>query len=76
MQSNQLEPIATCTVQSKCMGQWSPPSSPHKLEKADPKRRRTVTVYGLHVSQVPPTDSQQSCNPPQNTCVLNPSLLP
>ena len=67
-QSNQLELEPIATVQSKRMGQWSPGSSPHKLGKAGPKRQRTVAVHSLHVSRVPPTDSQQSCNPPQNMC--------
>jgi len=49
-------------VQLKYKGKWSLASSTHKLGKVGPKRQRTVTVHGLHVSQAPPRESEQSCN--------------
>jgi len=50
------------TVELKYKGKWSLASSTHKLGKTGPKWQRTVTVHGLHVSQAPPSESEQLCN--------------
>ena len=47
------------TVQFKRKGKWSPANSPYKLEKVGPKRQHTMTVHGLHVSQVLPSELEQ-----------------